>query len=341
MALRGITGESRMNRVAIIGAGAWGTALALAAFRAGSQVTIWSISQDEVETINQRNENVYRLPGIPLDPSIRATILPEDLGQADLAIFVPPAQFVRSTCETFQHILPAHVPLIIASKGIENESSLLMSEVMRAYFPSNPLLVLSGPSFASDVAQKKPTAVCLAAEKLGVSQNVANLLSSPTFRLYAIDDIIGAQIGGACKNIIAIACGILEGLELGDNARAALVTRGLAEITRLGCAMGAKFETFLGLSGVGDITLTSLSSQSRNMSFGLALGRGTPLDELLSNKKSLTEGVYTVSAAVALAEKYRVDMPLTFAMHELLYGGGDINRLMDNILSRPLKAEAA
>jgi len=268
-------------------------------------------------------------------------MLPEDIAQTDLAIFAPPAQFMRSTCVTFQNILPAHVPLIIASKGIEDESSLLMSEVLRGYFPHNPILVLSGPSFASDVAQKKPTAVCLAGEKLAVSQNIANLLSSPAFRLYATQDIIGAQIGGACKNIIAIACGILEGLELGDNARAALVTRGLAEITRLGCAMGAKFETFLGLSGVGDITLTSLSSQSRNMSFGLALGRGTPLDELFSNKKTLTEGVYTVSAAVNLAKKHRVDMPITFAMHQLLYEGGDINHLVDNILSRPLKAEAA
>jgi len=330
-----------MNRVAIIGAGAWGTALALAAFRAGSLVTIWSISQDEVETINNRNENVYRLPGIALDPSIHATLLAEDAAKTDLVILAPPAQFMRSTCETFQNVLPQHVPLIIASKGIENESSLLMSDVIRAYFPNNPILVLSGPSFASDVAQKKPTAVCLAAEKLAVSQNVANLLSSQTFRLYASDDIIGTQIGGACKNIIAIACGILEGLELGDNARAALVTRGLAEIARLGCAMGAKFETFLGLSGVGDVTLTSLSPQSRNMSFGLALGRGTPLDELLSNKKTLTEGVYTVSAAVALAEKYRVDMPITLAMYQLLNGAGTIDVLVNNILARPLKAEAA
>lgn len=330
-----------MKKVSIIGAGAWGTALALSCFRAGAQVKVWSISLDEVETINNRHENVYRLPGIPLDPSIQATTLPEDVVQTDVALFVIPAQVVRSVCETFKPLLPPHVPLIIASKGIEEKSSRLMTEVTREYFPESPLLVLSGPSFASDVAKKMPTAVSLAAEKLSISQNYAGLLSSPSFRLYASDDIIGTQIGGACKNIIAIACGILEGLEMGDNARAALVTRGLAEITRLGVAMGAKVETFLGLSGVGDITLTSLSTQSRNMSFGLALGKGTPLDELLSNKKMLTEGVYTVSAATVLAHKYGVDMPLTFALKELLYGGGDIQSLVDSILSRPLKAEAA
>jgi len=330
-----------VNSVSIIGAGAWGTALALVAFRAGSQVTLWSISLDEVETINQRHENVYRLPGIALDPSLHATLNPEETSKADLVILAPPAQFMRSTCETFCKVFPSHIPLIIASKGIEDGTALLMSEVINEYFPRNPLLVLSGPSFASDVAKKLPTAVSLAAENLALSQKIAGLLSSPYFRLYASEDIIGTQVGGACKNIIAIACGIIEGRDLGDNARAALVTRGLTEIARLGCAMGGKLETFLGLSGVGDITLTSLSSQSRNKSFGLALGRGTPLDELLSNKKTLTEGVHTVTGTVALAEKFQVDMPITFALYDLLNGGGDIETLIQNLLARPLKAEAA
>lgn len=330
-----------MNRISIIGAGAWGTALALTAFRAGSQVTLWSISLDEVETINQRHENVYRLPGIALDSSLHATTDPEETSKADMVILAPPAQYMRSVCETFRFILPAHVPLIIASKGIENESSLLMSQVIQEYFPRNPILVLSGPSFASDVAKKFPTAVALAADDLALSQRIANLLSSQYFRLYASKDIIGTQIGGACKNIIAIACGIIEGRELGDNARAALVTRGLAEITRLGCAMGGQLETFLGLSGVGDIMLTSLSAQSRNKSFGLAVGRGTSLDELLINKKTLTEGVHTISGAVSLAEKYRVNMPITFAMNDLLNGGGAVETLIENLLTRPLTAEAA
>lgn len=328
-----------MKQAAIIGSGAWGTALALASVRAGLKTTLWSISYEEVETINQRHENVFRLPGIPLDPSLRATLDPLQIAQADLVILAPPAQFMRSVCETFRGILPAHVPLIIASKGIENGTALLMSQVIQKVFPKNPLLVLSGPSFAKEVAKRLPTAVTLAAEKLALSQEIAQLLSSPYFRLYASQDLIGVQVGGACKNIIAIACGIVEGRKLGDNARAALVSRGLMEIARLGCAMGGKLETFLGLSGVGDITLTSLSDQSRNKTFGLSLGKGTPLLELLATKTALTEGVHTVSGTVLLAKKHKVDMPITFAMDALLNEGGTLEQLIDDLLARPLKPE--
>lgn len=328
-----------MNRVSIIGAGAWGTALGLAAFRAGLAVNIWSISLEEVEIINQHHENVYRLPGIVLDPLIQATTEPLDTAQTDVVILAPPAQFMRSVCEAFQSVWPASTPLVIASKGIENESSLLMSEVVGEYFPHNPILALSGPSFATDVAKNLPTALTLASEQLELSKQLQNLLSSPHFRLYASNDVIGTQIGGACKNIIAIAGGIAEGLELGDNTKAALVTRGLAEVSRLGCAMGAKLETFLGLSGMGDMILTSLSPQSRNYSFGLALGRGTPLTELLSSKKTLVEGVHTVSGAVLLAQKHQIDMPITFAVNALLNGEKSLETLITQLLSRPLTVE--
>lgn len=330
-----------MKRITVIGAGAWGTALALAAFRGGSLATLWSPRLDMVETINHRHENVYRLPGIALDSNLSATTNPREAAKADIIILAPPAQFMRDVCKIFQQHLPPHIPLLIASKGIENESSFLMSEVIQEFFPLNPPLVLSGPSFASDVAKKLPTAIVLAGRDPHLSQQIAEVLSSQCFRLYTSDDIIGTQIGGACKNIIAIACGIIEGFGLGDNARAALVTRGLAEIARLGCEMGGKLETFLGLSGVGDIMLTSLSSQSRNKSFGLTLGRGTHLDELLMAKKSLTEGIHTVSGTVKLAEKYKVDMPITFAMNDLLHGGGSVETLIEHLLNRPLKMEAA
>jgi glycerol-3-phosphate dehydrogenase (NAD(P)+) len=332
-------GNNTVSKVSIIGAGAWGTALALAAFRAGSQVTIWSISLDEVDTINSRHENISRLPGIALDPKLQATTDSQKAALADAIILAPPAQYMRSTCKVFQKFISSHIPLVIASKGIENGTSLLMSEVVREFFPQNPLLVLTGPSFAMEVAKELPTAVVLAAETISLSQKMAALLSSRYFRLYASDDIIGTQIGGACKNIIAIVCGIVEGMGQGDNARAALISRGLAEITRLGCAMGAKIETFLGLSGVGDIILTSLGDQSRNKTFGLALGRGTSVAELLADQTTLTEGVHTVIGTVALAEKYHVDMPLTLAMFELFYKGGDIKALTENILNRPLKVE--
>lgn len=328
-----------MKHVSVIGAGAWGTALALAACRANLRATLWSPSLDKVESINKHRENIFRLPGVSLGPLIQAITNPKETLPADIVVLAPPAQALRRTCETFYNLWPSSLPLLIASKGIENESMFLMSEVVREYFPHNPILILSGPSFAKEVAKLLPTALSLAAEDIVLAQEIAQLLSSPYFRIYASDDVIGTQIGGACKNVIAIACGIVEGLKLGDNARAALVTRGLAEITRLGCKMGAKLETFLGLSGVGDMILTCLSSQSRNQAFGFALGQGVPLDNLLSNKKTLVEGVHTVTAAVALAKKHDVNMPITFAIHELLNCDGTIEMAIDHLLARPLKIE--
>lgn len=328
-----------MKHASVIGAGAWGTALALTAFRAGLTVNLWSNSFDKVETINQHHENKDRLPGVALDPLIHATTNPKETINADVIILAPPAQFMRSICETFQNMWAPHAPLLIASKGIEDGSALLMSEVAREFFPHNPILILSGPSFATEVAKKFPTALVLAAEDLTLAQKIANLLSGSHFRLYASDDIIGTQLAGACKNVIAIACGIIEGRELGDNARAALVTRGLAEVSRLGCGMGAKLETFLGLSGMGDMILTCLSPQSRNHSFGFALGQGTPLDELLSNKKTLVEGVHTVEGTVLLAKKHSINMPITFAVYDLLNNGRSIDMLIGDLLARPLKIE--
>lgn len=328
-----------MKQVSIIGAGAWGTALAIAVGRAGLRASIWSPSSDKVASINQHRENIFRLPGVQLGPLIQAIKKPEETAHADVIILVPPAQRMRQVCETFQNLWSPSTPLLIASKGIENDSMLLMSEVVRDYFPLNPLLILSGPSFAIEVAKNLPTALSLAAEDMGLAQEIAQWLSSPYFRIYASDDRMGTQVGGACKNIIAIACGIVEGLRLGDNARAALVTRGLAEITRLGCKMGARSETFLGLSGVGDMILTCLSSQSRNQAFGFSLGQGIPLHELLSNKETLVEGVHTVTAAVALAKKHEVDMPITFAIHNLLNCNGTVESVIDDLLARSLKIE--
>jgi len=325
-----------MNHIGVIGAGAWGTALAIASIRANLKTTIWSISSDEVEAINQRHEHIYRLPGIPLDPSLHATLDPQELARAEGFILSPPAQFMRSTCETFSKVLSGNAPLVIASKGIEIGTTCLMSEVVRDFFPNNPLFVLSGPSFASEVAKRLPTAVILAAENLNLSQELSEVLSSQYFRLYASDDMVGVQMGGACKNIIAIATGIIEGRGLGDNARAAAVTQGLLEIASLGCAMGGKQETFLGLSGVGDMILTCLCSQSRNKTFGEAVGKGIPLDELMASKNMLTEGVNTVSGAVKLAQKYGVKMPITFAMDALLNRGGSVETLIEALLSPPL-----
>lgn len=330
-----------LKTISVIGAGAWGTALALAASRAGLNVTLWSPSAEKTAVINTQRENSFRLPGVPLPPSIQAMSDPQGTAQADALLLVPPAQGMRALCGKFHQVWPSSLPLLLASKGIENETMLLMSEVVREYFPHNPILILSGPSFASEVAKDLPTALSLAAQDITLAQEISKSLSSARFRLYASDDIIGTQIGGACKNVIAIACGIIAALKLGDNACAALVTRGLAEISRLGCKMGAQPETFLGLSGVGDMILTCLSSQSRNHAFGFSLGQGEPLNELLSHKKTLVEGAHTVTAAVALAKKYEVDMPITFAIHHLLNCGETVEGVIDHLLGRPLKVERA
>ncbi len=328
-----------MNTVFVIGAGAWGTALALAFDRAHLQTTLWSISLDEVNAINQRHENGLRLPGILLPPELKATTVAEDVSHADLVILVPPAQFLRNVCETFKQKIEPHVPLVIASKGIEQESCSLLSDVVSKYFPENPLLVLSGPSFATDVAKKLPTAVSLASSSLSFSQSIAKTLSSDHFILHPSDDIIGVQVGGACKNIIAIACGIVDGLQLGDNARAVMLTYGLDEIARLGQAMGGKLKTFMGLSGLGDLALTSLNAQSRNQSFGVALGQSMPLTQLLADKEKLTEGVHSVSGTIALAEKYNVNMPITSALHKFLNQSLSLTEFIDSIFSPPSKLE--
>lgn len=329
-----------MKHVFVIGAGAWGTALALTAHRAGCSPTVWSIFPEEVDAINNRHENSLRLPHIQLPPTLKATTDVNEVSKAEIIFLAPPAQFMRSICEKFSNLIPPQVPLIIASKGIEKETCLLMSEIVQEYFPENPLLVLSGPSFANEVANSSPTAVALASSKMKLSQGLAKDLSSPTFQLHPNEDLIGTQIGGACKNVIAIACGIVQGLGLGDNTRSALLTSGLAEITRLGCAMGGHEDTFLGLSGVGDLTLTALSSQSRNQSFGFTLGKGTPLKELLSQKETLTEGIHTVRGTISLARKHHIDMPVTFALGDLLDESLSLENLINRIFKQPIKREA-
>ncbi len=332
-------GVKFVNHVFVIGAGAWGTGLALSAHRAGCSAMVWSIFPEEVKAINTHHENILRLPNIKLPNELSATLDPGEVSKAEIVILAPPAQFMRNVCENFSNKIAPTIPLIIASKGIEKDTCLLMSEIVSEHFPENPLLVLSGPSFANDVAMARPTAVSLSASHLDVSQKIANQLSSPTFKLYPNNDLIGTQIGGACKNVIAIACGIVDGLSLGDNTRSAFLTYGLAEMTRLGCAMGGNPNTFLGLSGVGDLTLTALSSQSRNQSFGFALGQGTPLSKLLGNKDTLTEGVHTVNGMVQLANKFKTEMPITFALAELLNASLSIESFINKIVQQSIPME--
>ena len=328
--------NQKIMKIGVVGSGAWGTALAIAFQRAGCKPLLWGPSSDLAEVINKAHENTYRLPGVALDPEIKATALFSDLAQMDAVVLAPPAQKVREVLEKYKVFVSKTVPLVIASKGIELGTGELISEIVKGFFPENPIAVLSGPSFAFDVAQKYPTAVTLAAEDFELGKRLTHALSSQFFRLYYSSDIIGAQVGGALKNVLALASGILEGKGFGANSRAALITRGLVEIQRLGVALGAKPETFYGLSGVGDLMLSCYSEQSRNMSYGMKLGRG----EVFDGNKPLTEGVFTSSSVMILAKKHQVEMPICAAVDAIVNHGANVDVIIKKLLSRPLKAEA-
>jgi glycerol-3-phosphate dehydrogenase (NAD(P)+) len=326
--------------ISVIGAGAWGTALSIAAHRAGNDVLLWAYEAEVVDAVNSIHENTLYLAGTVLDPAIRATGDLAEAASADALLLAAPAQHLRRTIGPLAGQLSPATPLIVCAKGIEQHTLALMSEAVSALFPANPVLILSGPTFAAEVAAGLPTAVTLAGDDIAVAQKIADRLSSDRFRPYSGDDVIGAQIGGAIKNVLAIACGIAEGRGFGDNARAALITRGLAELTRLCVAKGGRAETMMGLSGLGDLVLTCTSTQSRNYSLGVALGEGRALHDILGERNSVAEGVYTASAAVALAETLGVEMPIAAAVDAVLNRGAEIGAVIEALLARPLRAEA-
>lgn len=329
-----------MQRIGVIGAGAWGTALAMAAARAGRDVLLQAREAEVVDGVNQARENGLFLPGILLDPAIRATHSLAEAASADAILLVTPAQHLRAACRALRPDLKPGVPVVICAKGIEIDTGELMTEAAAAELaPGQPLAVLSGPTFAAEVARGLPTAVTLAIRNAALGQQLLAALGGKTFRPYLSDDLIGAQVGGAVKNVLAIACGIVHGRNLGDNARAALITRGLAEIARLGARLGAKAETLMGLSGLGDLTLTCSSLQSRNMSLGAALGQGRALADVLGERRSVAEGVFTARAVTKLAAAKGVDMPLCQAVDALLNHGADLTSIIDALMTRPFKAE--
>ncbi len=328
-----------MNRIGVIGAGAWGTALALAARRAGREVVLWARDPELAAEIETRRENPRYLPGVPLDTEIRATADLAEAAACDAILLVPPAQALRDIAgQLAPHLGPAR-SLVVCSKGIERGSGQMMTEVLAEVLPGRAVAVLSGPTFALEVARGLPTAVTLAAEDAALGAVLVKALGSRAFRPYLSDDVVGAQIGGAVKNVIAIACGIVTGRKLGDNARAALITRGLAEIARLGRAKGARPETLMGLSGLGDLTLTCTSTLSRNYSLGVSLGEGESLDALMAGRRSVAEGVFSASAAVALAETLGVRMPISGGIDAILNQGAPIDAAIEALLARPFRAE--
>ncbi len=328
-----------MERIGVIGAGAWGTALALAAQRAGREVVLWARDPKLAEEINARHENSRYLPEVAFDAEIRVTAELAEAAESDALLLVTPAQALREVAAALApHLGPAR-PLVICSKGIERGTGLLMTEVLAEVLPGHAAAVLSGPTFALEVARGLPTAVTLAAEDAALGAVLVKALGSRAFRPYLSDDPLGAQIGGAVKNVIAIACGIVTGRGLGDNARAALITRGLAEVVRLGRARGARPETLMGLSGLGDLTLTCASRLSRNYSLGVELGEGETLAALMAGRRSVAEGVFSAEATLALARTLGVDMPIAAGIDAILNQGAPIEAAIEALLARPFRAE--
>ncbi|WNO53854.1 NAD(P)H-dependent glycerol-3-phosphate dehydrogenase [Stakelama saccharophila] len=322
-------------RIGVIGAGAWGTALAQVAAKDDMPVTLWAREPEVVAAINEKQENTAFLPEVKLSPGIRATGRLGELAGMDALLVVVPAQHVRAV---LAETPVGTTPMVLCAKGIEARTHLLVGEVAAEVHPHAPLAVLSGPTFAKEVASGLPTAVTLACEDAALRSALAERLASKTFRPYGASDVIGAEIGGAVKNVLAIACGVVDGAGLGQNARAALIARGFAEMTRFGMARGAQPETLSGLSGLGDLVLTCSSTQSRNFSLGVGLGQGRPAGALLSDRRTVAEGAFTAPVLRESAEVQGIDMPVTKAVCDLLEGA-DVLRVIDDLLARPLKKE--
>jgi glycerol-3-phosphate dehydrogenase (NAD(P)+) len=327
------------SSISVIGTGAWGTALAQITALKGLDVQLYARRTELADEINQTHTNTVHLPGIALNKRVTATTGLQKVLNSDIVLMVTPAQAMRTILEQMKpHIRPNHV-LVLCSKGIEQDTLLLMSEVVEDIIPGTQTAILSGPNFAKDIAQTKPAATTLASISHPLSETLQNTIASENFRPYITTDIVGTQIAGAVKNVTAIGCGIAKGLDMGESARASLVTRGLAEITRLGVAMGARPETFLGLCGVGDMMLTCSSEQSRNFSLGLALAQGQTLEEIMHCRNTVSEGVHTAKSVVALAKKHNVDMPICETVNACVNENLPIKEAIKSMLSRPLGKE--
>lgn len=321
---------------AIIGAGSWGTALAITAARACGEAMLFARDAAKAADMQQARENRVRLPGVKLEDGILVTADPEILHGADCLIIATPAQSLRAMMIALAPFIAKGTPALIAAKGIERGTHLFMSDVLRQAAPNTEPFCLSGPSFARDVALGLPTAVTLAGPSLDHAAEIAAALSTPSFRIYASDDLRGAEIGGAVKNVLAIACGIAQGLRLGDSARAALTTRGFAELLRAGAALGGKPATLLGLSGLGDLLLTCASAQSRNFSLGVRLGQGM---DAADPSGAVTEGAWTAPVILEMAREQAIEMPVVEAVARVLDGTSAPRDEVTRLLSRPLKAE--
>jgi len=323
-------------KLGIVGGGAWGTALAQVASAGGRETLLWALEPEVVDSINRAHRNASFLPDVDLNPAIRATSDLADLNACDAWLVVTPAQHMRAVLEEARD---CDKPMVLCSKGIEEKSGELLHRVASQACPGAQVAILSGPTFAHEVARGLPTAVTLAAEDLQLAEQLRERIAQPTFRIYVSDDVAGAEIGGAVKNVLAIACGVVEGKGLGQNARAALIGRGFAEMTRFGLAFGANRDTLTGLSGLGDLVLTCSSTSSRNYSLGKGIGEGRSAAELLSDRKTVAEGAFTAPVLARLARDKGIDMPIVDAVDALIARRVDVDQALDALLSRPPRAE--
>ncbi len=331
-------------KLTIIGAGSFGSALTLVASRCNNDVMLWAHEQQVVDSINTARNNALYLPQVAFPENVHATSdLAEAAAFSDTIVMVVPSHHYRGVLEQFGKHVRGQVNVISATKGIENKSLARMSEIVAEVLEEKlrAVAVMSGPTFAAETARGDPTAAVIASADVVFAQDVQQMLSSSTFRLYRSDDVVGVELAGSLKNVIAIASGVLEGLGLGYNTTAALITRGLHEITRLGMALGGRLETFAGLAGMGDLVLTCMGALSRNRSVGVALGRGKALDQILSETREVAEGVKTSKSAKELADRHQIEMPITAEMYRVLYDGESPRSALQRLMTRTLKAEAA
>lgn len=330
---------STTSAIGVIGGGAWGTALAQTACVAGNSVRIWAREAEVVANINANRRNELFLPGVALDQSLAATADLSEIAGLDTILLVAPAQHIRTIARQLAPSMRPGTVVVICAKGLEQSTGKLLGQVLAEELPQATPAVLSGPSFAADVARGLPTAVTLAIADPDHGRTLAQRLSGRHFRIYWSDDLIGTQLGGAVKNVLAIAAGIVDGRALGASAHAALVTRGFSELRRFSEALDARTDTLMGLSGLGDLLLTCGSAQSRNMSLGRAVGQGQPLADVLGSRRSVAEGVYTAAAVVRRANELGIEMPIAGAVHAIVEGKLTVDAAIDALLSRPLKAE--
>lgn len=327
------------ERITIIGDGGWGTALAVMLAQSGALVRLWGVFPDAIENMRLKRENLVYLPGVGLPDTLELTADRQKAADADVAVLAMPTRYFRSVLESFEGLLAPETVLVSVAKGFDPQTNVCMTEVAKSILPDSIVAALSGPSHAEEVARGIPTAVVLASEDPLQAQRLRDIFMNPRFRVYTSADVLGVELGGALKNIIAVAVGISDGLGFGDNTRAALITRGMAEITRLGVAMGARAETFAGLSGIGDLVVTCTSRHSRNRSVGERLGRGEKATEIIASMQQVAEGIWNCSLAHELAAEHGVETPIIDQVHGVVNGGLDPNHAVAALMEREPKPD--